>query len=62
MFYLIMFKTKHVSTKYSLSGSSEGLLQRGEGGARVYRSLATETRWLEQQKITVNQRKPGFSK
>ena len=57
-----MFKTKHVSTKYSLSGSSEGLLQRGEGGARVYRSLATETRWLEQQKITVNQRKPGFSK
>ena len=38
MLYLVD-KTEDFSPGGSLSGSSEGLLQRGKGGARIYRSF-----------------------
>ena len=45
--------SEDLSPADSLSGSS-GLLQRGKGGARIYRSYATKPRQSEHQKITVN--------
>lgn len=42
--------------------SSEGLLQRGEQGARMHKSFAAKKpRWLEHPKITVNLRKPDIA-
>ena len=42
MFYLVD-KTEDLSPEDNLSGTSEGLLRRGKGGARTYRSFATKT-------------------
>ena len=43
MFYL-MDKTEDLSPEDSLSDGSEGLLPRGKGGARIYRSSAIKIR------------------
>ena len=36
-------KTEELNPEDSLSDSSEGLLQRGKGGARIYMCFATKT-------------------
>ena len=41
----------------SLSNSSEGLLLRDKGGARIYRSFVIKTRLEEHQKITNEKKK-----
>jgi len=44
MFYSVD-KTEDISMEDSLSDSSEGLLHKGKGGVRMYRSSATKTRY-----------------
>ena len=48
-------RTEDLSLEDSLSDSSEGLLWRGMGGARIYRSFSNNNKKTpEYQKITVN--------
>ena len=56
MFYLAD-KTEDLSPGHRISDSSEGLLQRGKGGARIYRSFYNKDQVLEHQKITVKENK-----
>ena len=53
MFYLVDFL--RISTLGgSLSDSSEGLLPRGKGGARIYRSFCSNDQVVKTSKITVS--------
>ena len=53
MFYLVE-KTEDLSLEHSISASSEGLLCRGKGRARLYRRFCNKYQVVEHQKITVN--------
>ena len=60
-YVLIGSRAEDLSLENNLTYSSEGLLQRGKGGARIHRRFCNKNQAVRTCKDTVSWRKPDIS-